>query len=329
MNRMSWACDRTYQADRAWQRSCHSWGSRRLVNHWPTAPVVTMSASRSASTIAARARRTRSSYSMRGKSCDSGTPGASIQPSNRPASSWYSIVSTSDPYPHFLGSQTSDKIAEQSAASNTPLALLMSSGRSSPCVRRRASCLAGHLHLESSRKSWTGGIHGRLDPTRPLSGKVALVTGGGRGIGRATAICFCRAGAAVVIGGRRQAHGQSVVEAIRAAGGKAIFVPCDVSVRTDVERLVTSATETFGGIDVLVNNAGISNEHPLAADPRGGVGSAHGHQPQGPLPCGRRRRTGNQAAGRRLDHQHLVRTRTCGVCQDPRSIQRARRRSSA
>lgn len=105
------------------------------------------------------------------------------------------------------------------------------------------------------------------DSTRPLLGKVVIVTGGGRGIGRATSIRFARAGAAVVAAGRSDVAGRSLVDEIRSAGGQAVFVHCDVAIRSQVEQLIGTAIDAFGGIDVLVNNAGISNEHPLLQTP--------------------------------------------------------------
>ncbi|HEY1925450.1 MAG TPA: SDR family oxidoreductase [Candidatus Acidoferrum sp.] len=90
-----------------------------------------------------------------------------------------------------------------------------------------------------------------------LSGKVALVTGGTSGIGRDTAVLFARAGAKVVINGRREVEGNETVEMIRAAGGEGLFVKGDVSRGTDVESLVQKTVEKFGRLDVAFNNAGI------------------------------------------------------------------------
>jgi NAD(P)-dependent dehydrogenase (short-subunit alcohol dehydrogenase family) len=92
---------------------------------------------------------------------------------------------------------------------------------------------------------------------------VAVITGGGRGIGRATAVRFARAGAAVVVGGPHESTGRETLDEVRATGADAAFVQCDVAIRREVERLVESAIAAFGAIDVLVNNAGISGDHPL------------------------------------------------------------------
>ena len=101
------------------------------------------------------------------------------------------------------------------------------------------------------------------DAAHPLLDRVAVITGGSRGIGRATAVRFARAGAAVVIAGRSEATGRSTADEILASGGRAVFVPCDVAVASDVIRLIGAALEAFGGVDALVNNAGISGQHAL------------------------------------------------------------------
>ena len=98
-----------------------------------------------------------------------------------------------------------------------------------------------------------------------LTGKTALITGGGRGIGRAVALAYARAGARVAICARTEAELAETRGEIEAAGGNAVAIPCDVSQPAQVERMVRQALEEFGRIDVLVNNAGISGpEGPLA-----------------------------------------------------------------
>ena len=90
-----------------------------------------------------------------------------------------------------------------------------------------------------------------------FEGKVALITGGNAGIGRATAIEFAGRGAAVVISGRREKEGHEVVEEIKASGGDAIFVKADVSKERDVVAMVQQTVATFGRLDFAFNNAGI------------------------------------------------------------------------
>lgn len=92
-----------------------------------------------------------------------------------------------------------------------------------------------------------------------LKGKVALVTGGTQGIGRATAIRLAQEGAAVVIAARGQANLDAVAAEIAAAGGKVAAVPADVAKVADCERLVSQTIKAFGRLDILVNNAGTSS----------------------------------------------------------------------
>ncbi|THF62145.1 SDR family NAD(P)-dependent oxidoreductase [Pseudothauera rhizosphaerae] len=93
-----------------------------------------------------------------------------------------------------------------------------------------------------------------------LDGKVIVVTGGGSGMGRDACLALARAGARVAIGGRRTAEGGTVVEAIRAAGGQAVFRATDVSRPADCAALVQCALDTWGRLDGAFNNAGLQRE---------------------------------------------------------------------
>jgi NAD(P)-dependent dehydrogenase (short-subunit alcohol dehydrogenase family) len=93
--------------------------------------------------------------------------------------------------------------------------------------------------------------------TAELQGKVGLVTGGTSGIGRDTAVLFARAGARVVVAGRREAEGNETIELVRAAGADALFVKTDVSKAAEVEALMQEVVEKFGRLDIAFNNAGI------------------------------------------------------------------------
>jgi len=90
-----------------------------------------------------------------------------------------------------------------------------------------------------------------------LDGRVALVTGGASGIGRATALLFAREGAAVAVVDRDEPRGRETVASISAAGGRAIFEPADVTRAADCRRVVERTVAGLGGLQILFNNAGI------------------------------------------------------------------------
>jgi NAD(P)-dependent dehydrogenase (short-subunit alcohol dehydrogenase family) len=92
-----------------------------------------------------------------------------------------------------------------------------------------------------------------------LEHKVALVTGGTSGIGKATAIAMGAAGAKVVFSGRREAEGEEVANSIRKSGTECLFVRSDVSVEADVKALIEKTVASYGRLDVVFNNAGIES----------------------------------------------------------------------
>lgn len=93
--------------------------------------------------------------------------------------------------------------------------------------------------------------------TMSFAGKVVIVTGSGRGIGRCIAATYAAQGAYVVIAEKYPALGEATAAAIRQDGGEAVFYPTDVSKPQDVERLIAQVDETHQRIDILINNAGI------------------------------------------------------------------------
>ena len=93
-----------------------------------------------------------------------------------------------------------------------------------------------------------------------FEGKVALVTGGNVGIGRATAEAFAREGAKVVVSARREVEGIAAVKSIRDAGGEATFFRADVASEADVAALVAHVIHKYGQLDVVFNNAGIEGK---------------------------------------------------------------------
>jgi len=91
-----------------------------------------------------------------------------------------------------------------------------------------------------------------------MSGKIALVTGAGMGIGRASALAFAREGAKVVVSDINSDTGKETVSLIKEAGGEAVFVKADVSKSDEVQALINKTVETYGRLDYAHNNAGIS-----------------------------------------------------------------------
>src|SRR6202166_4986193 len=99
-----------------------------------------------------------------------------------------------------------------------------------------------------------------------MTSSVVLITGALTGIGRATALAFARAGARVVVSGRRDDAGQKLVTELRALGAEAEFVRTDVRHEEDVRTLIDRAVERFGRLDVAVNNAGTGGQPGLLTE---------------------------------------------------------------
>jgi NAD(P)-dependent dehydrogenase (short-subunit alcohol dehydrogenase family) len=100
-----------------------------------------------------------------------------------------------------------------------------------------------------------------------LQGKVAIVTGGARGIGRVAALQFAREGASVVVStGRDFKGGEETVRLVKEQGGKAIFVPCEITDEAAVQAMIKAAVDTYGRIDCAFNNAAAGHGQMLCAD---------------------------------------------------------------
>ena len=97
--------------------------------------------------------------------------------------------------------------------------------------------------------------------TQLLEGKTALVTGGGSGIGRASAMTFAREGARVMVADLNEAGGKTTVSMIEANGGRADFMTCDVTKAKEVRALVASTVSSFGSLDCAHNNAGVEGDY--------------------------------------------------------------------
>ncbi len=99
-----------------------------------------------------------------------------------------------------------------------------------------------------------------------FAGKVAFVTGAAGGIGRATALAFARAGASVVVADVDEAANAETARLGESVGGRVAAVPCDVTRSEEIKAALDTAVETFGGLDIAFNNAGIEQPFTPAAD---------------------------------------------------------------
>jgi NAD(P)-dependent dehydrogenase (short-subunit alcohol dehydrogenase family) len=106
-------------------------------------------------------------------------------------------------------------------------------------------------------------MKGQMNNNNKFADKIVLVTGGTSGIGKATALAFARAGAKVVLSGRREKEGVSVVNEIKKLGGDAAFIRTDIAKDADVKAMVDFTIKKFGRLDIAFNNAGVEWKGPL------------------------------------------------------------------
>ena len=145
-----------------------------------------------------------------------------------------------------------------------------------------------------------------VSSSRPLDGKVALITGASSGIGEATAIALAIAGAKVAIAARRAERLSALAKAIGDAGGQALEIVADVTKPSDIARMIDTVVEEFDRLDILVNNAGVMLLSPLAearGDDLQADGGDQSHRAYGTYPLGAAASEGEQRPYR----QHLFR----------------------
>ena len=105
-----------------------------------------------------------------------------------------------------------------------------------------------------------------------LDSKIALVTGAGRGIGKAIAVALARAGCRVILCSRTQGQLDETANTIHAGDGQSLVVPADLTRDEDIQRLIDSSLKAWGGVDILVNNAGWGKRAPVVRSPCRGLG---------------------------------------------------------
>ena len=112
------------------------------------------------------------------------------------------------------------------------------------------------------------GPHSRRGVRMRLQDKVAIVTGGGRGIGRAVALGLAREGARIVVAARTSGQVRQVAEEIHRQGGEGTAIECDVAQENQVRAMISAALDRYGRVDILVNNAGVGSIRPVWGTPQ-------------------------------------------------------------
>lgn len=154
-----------------------------------------------------------------------------------------------------------------------------------------------------------------------LARKVALISGGAKGMGATEAVLFAQEGARVVIGDILEAEGRKTEAEINESGGECIFVKLDVTSETEWQSAVQAAVERFGKLDILVNNAGITATGIIEDLPEEDWDRVMGINVKGGLLRHQACHTCHERCGRRLDSEHLF---WCGYSASTRYIGRIR-----
>src|SRR4051812_44725689 len=113
------------------------------------------------------------------------------------------------------------------------------------------------------------GLDGLMDSAHFLKGRRALVTGAGRGIGRTIALALAEAGADVAVTARTRSEIEQVAADIKALGRSSIAVTCDVTFPEEVDQMAAAVTQSFGTVDIVINNAGSGKSHKFLGHPNG------------------------------------------------------------
>jgi NAD(P)-dependent dehydrogenase (short-subunit alcohol dehydrogenase family) len=163
-------------------------------------------------------------------------------------------------------------------------------------VDKKLMTVSDRLVEQTAKQHWKG------VKEMQLKGKVAVITGSGRGMGKAMAVRMAREGASVVVNDVNVADMDTTVKEIQSAGGKAIGFKADVTKRAEIADMVKAAIDKFGKIDIWVNNAGITRHRPSFME----LGRRSGRRPQGCIQLHKGSGAPHDGAAVWQDNQYLI-----------------------